>query len=542
MQGGVRRVLLENASAVASHCPLPLARNVGYEVSRLTRGKSSPGASRAFMSWLVSAQPRTTFSLTTEQEIQGIRGGARRIILSSCPSKSLIRSFSGSVLNVTLGLCLTPLVFLALLFEKLRAAPSVRAAPEALLYASLWTGFFVALSFYAAVQQFSLGVVNACILSPGYYILNSDTTFRKARFWSDLSCTFEPPLGAKTSHNLLHHFDSVDVIKERATSRVLKYMPREESQVSYYSRLGVQPTASQADIKSAYRRLALKVHPDRNTSPTAAQEFNELREIYKTLCDPRSRKLYDAGGEGHEEVLSSAEKVRNGLRALFGGDGVHSLAGDAFLFSFACRVVDKRNYTQEELLVIRQTMDEKCRDELEEVYLREFTPASTTWERDVLQHLKASKMQSTGLGKEVLLLMGSEYLYVVNYFDMQHGVVSWSGSLSRLRLYVQRKSEESRVAFLRFRALFALARRRGDQAKSVDAAWHWGAPYLQRTVRKAALSLLYDPAITAEERHRRREGIQALGRIFSRAGAAYSPATESSVRRLNDSLYSFRSK
>ena len=64
-----------------------------------------------------------------------------------------------------------------------------------------------------------------------------------------------------------------------------------------YSVLGVEQAASQDEIKSAYRKLALKYHPDRNAGNREAEErFKELSEAYATLRDPESRARFDRYG------------------------------------------------------------------------------------------------------------------------------------------------------------------------------------------------------------------------------------------------------
>uniref|UniRef100_A0A8C6TTR2 DnaJ heat shock protein family (Hsp40) member B4 n=1 Tax=Neogobius melanostomus TaxID=47308 RepID=A0A8C6TTR2_9GOBI len=65
----------------------------------------------------------------------------------------------------------------------------------------------------------------------------------------------------------------------------------------YYKTLGISKGATEDDIKKAYRKQALKWHPDKNKSPVAEEKFKEIAEAYEVLSDPKKREVYDQYGE-----------------------------------------------------------------------------------------------------------------------------------------------------------------------------------------------------------------------------------------------------
>ena len=90
----------------------------------------------------------------------------------------------------------------------------------------------------------------------------------------------------------------------------------------YYEVLGVSKTASEAEIKKAYRRLAMKHHPDRNTDDDSEARFKEAREAYEVLKDSEKRGAYDQFG--HEGLRGG--RAGGG----FGAEGFGDIFGDVF--------------------------------------------------------------------------------------------------------------------------------------------------------------------------------------------------------------------
>jgi len=66
--------------------------------------------------------------------------------------------------------------------------------------------------------------------------------------------------------------------------------------MDYYEILGVGKNATQDEIKKAYRKLALKWHPDKNKSKEAESKFKEINKAYEVLSDPKKRARYDQYG------------------------------------------------------------------------------------------------------------------------------------------------------------------------------------------------------------------------------------------------------
>src|SRR5438445_5586886 len=107
----------------------------------------------------------------------------------------------------------------------------------------------------------------------------------------------------------------------------------------YYEVLGIERSATQEEVKKAYRKKALQYHPDRNPGdPEAEKKFKEISEAYEVLSDEKKKEMYDrygpealrgagagtaAGGfGGHPGGFSSMEEALRTFMGAFSGDSI----------------------------------------------------------------------------------------------------------------------------------------------------------------------------------------------------------------------------
>lgn len=96
----------------------------------------------------------------------------------------------------------------------------------------------------------------------------------------------------------------------------------------FYETLGVSKTATADEIKSAYRKLAMKYHPDRDGGD--AEKFKNINVAYETLSDPQKRNIYDRGGQNQHFDFSNFGA--HGFHFNFDGEDLEEILGNHFNF------------------------------------------------------------------------------------------------------------------------------------------------------------------------------------------------------------------
>ncbi|XP_058104391.1 chaperone protein dnaJ A6-like [Magnolia sinica] len=146
--------------------------------------------------------------------------------------------------------------------------------------------------------------------------------------------------------------------------------PKKSDSTKYYEVLGVTKGASQDELKKAYRKAAIKNHPDKGGDP---EKFKELAQAYEVLSDPEKREIYDqygedalkegmGGGSGSHNPFDIFESFFGG--GAFGGGssrGRRQKQGDDVVHSLKVSLEELYNGTSKKLSLTRNVLCPKCK-------------------------------------------------------------------------------------------------------------------------------------------------------------------------------------
>ncbi|XP_057579528.1 dnaJ homolog subfamily A member 4 isoform X4 [Hippopotamus amphibius kiboko] len=149
--------------------------------------------------------------------------------------------------------------------------------------------------------------------------------------------------------------------EEQAAEETRDKMVKE---TQYYDILGVKPSASPEEIKKAYRKLALKYHPDKN--PDEGEKFKLISQAYEVLSDPKKRDIYDQGGEqAIKEGGSGSPSFSSPMDIFdmfFGGGGrmARERRGKNVVHQLSVTLEDLYNGVTKKLALQKNVICEKC--------------------------------------------------------------------------------------------------------------------------------------------------------------------------------------
>ena len=353
---------------------------------------------------------------------------------------------------------------------------------------------------------------------------------------------------------------------EERTERARSHGGGNVKESAYYDVLGVPTAATTQDIKKAYYKKAVSVHPDKNPSPEANKQFQQLNQAYQVLSDPTSRSKYDSLGAKLFEESSAESPIdpRIFFGALFGSLKFQPYIGELSLSGLAKQLMEEPP-VEGEMPSIRSMGADKRRQTRRRIFcahnlISRLDPFVADRDEPAFvrgAYLEAMELRKASFGVQLLQTLGWVYRHRSEKFlaeekgeYMSKKLASWK---STGRNYSNMASVVSNVS-KSFAAVNRMGRPQAGEEQDMAAAkkemeeslpilletaWSMVQVDIEDTVKIAAKMALKDIGVPWQVRLRRATAMHRLGRIFQHVATDVSVGAVSgdqAVRQLEEAF------